>query len=200
MVRLRLTGRANDASLLNNELDTYFDQLKSLVKEWMVADQDISIAEAINQLLQSKGKTLATAESCTGGYIAHLITSIAGSSSIYNGSIVSYANSVKQNLLGVKEVTLQQFGAVSEETVMQMVQGALKAMGTDYAIATSGIMGPDGGSPEKPVGTVWIAVANKARTKAIKQHFRFDRQRNIELTAHTALNLLRLFILEEEKE
>jgi nicotinamide-nucleotide amidase len=200
MVRLRLTGHANDASSLNAELDTYFSQLKSLVNEWMVADQDITIAEAVNQLLKTKGKSMGTAESCTGGYIAHLITSIAGSSSIYNGSIVSYANSAKQNLLGVEAATLQQFGAVSEETVKQMVQGAIQALETDYAIATSGIMGPDGGSPEKPVGTVWIAVASKNRTKTIKLHFRFDRQRNIQLTAHTALNLLRLFILEEEKE
>jgi nicotinamide-nucleotide amidase len=200
MVRLRLTGHANDASSLNAELDAYFGQLKSLVSEWMVADQDITIAEAVNQLLKTKEKSMGTAESCTGGYIAHLITSIAGSSSIYSGSIVSYANSVKQNLLGVEAATLQHFGAVSEETVKQMVQGAIKALGTDYAIATSGIMGPDGGSPEKPVGTVWIAVASKNRTKAIKLHFRFDRQRNIQLTAHTALNLLRLFILEEEKE
>ncbi|ANE49905.1 competence/damage-inducible protein A [Flavisolibacter tropicus] len=200
MVRLRLTGRTNDASTLEIELGEYFDQLKGLVNEWMVADKDISIAEAIIQLFKTKGKTLATAESCTGGYIAHLITSIAGSSAIYNGSIVSYANSAKENLLGVEPSTLQEFGAVSEETVQQMAQGVLKAMSTDYAIATSGIMGPDGGSPEKPVGTVWIAVANKERTKAIKLHFRFDRQRNIELTAHTALNLLRLFILEEEKE
>lgn len=200
MVRLRLTGCASDATSLNAELDGYFTQLKNRVKDWMVADQDITIVESVSQLLKAKGKTVATAESCTGGYIAHLITSLAGSSSIYNGSVVSYANSVKQNLLGVEAATLQQYGAVSEETVQQMVQGAIKALGTDYAIATSGIMGPEGGSPEKPVGTVWIAVANKARTKAVKHHFRFDRQRNIELTAHAALNLLRLFILEEEKE
>ena len=200
MVRLRLTGRAADASALTTELDSLFDQLKSLVKDWLVADQDISIAEAVSRLLKAKGKTVATAESCTGGYIAHLITSKAGSSSIYNGSVVSYANSAKQNLLGVKDTTLQQFGAVSEETVRQMAQGAIAALGTDYAIATSGIMGPDGGTPEKPVGTVWIAVASKDRIKTSKVHFRFDRQRNIELTAHTALNLLRLFIVEEENE
>jgi len=200
MVRLRLTGRATDVNTLTTELDTLFDQLKGLVKEWLVVDQDISIAEAVSRLLKTKGKTVATAESCTGGYIAHLITSKAGSSSIYNGSVVSYANSAKQNLLGVKEETLQQFGAVSEETVRDMAQGAITALETDYAIATSGIMGPDGGTQEKPVGTVWIAVASKERIRTSKQHFRFDRQRNIELTAHTALNLLRVFILEEENE
>jgi nicotinamide-nucleotide amidase len=200
MVRLRLTSRGVDTPELTTEIESQFEQLKSLVKDFMVADQDITIAEAVSLLLKTKGKTVATAESCTGGYIAHLITSKAGSSSIYNGSVVSYANSAKQNLLGVEAITLQQFGAVSEETVKQMAAGALVTLGTNYAIATSGIMGPEGGSVEKPVGTVWIAVASKDRVRTSKHHFRFDRQRNIELTAHTALNLLRLFILEEEKE
>lgn len=200
MVRLRLTGRSDNATNLIKELEDLFSQLKELVKDWLVADEDISITAAVSKLLKVKGKTLATAESCTGGYIAHLITSLPGSSSIFNGSVVSYANSAKHNLLGVEEQLLQQYGAVSEQTVTQMVKGAVQALGTDYAIATSGIMGPDGGSAEKPVGTVWIAVGNKTKSKAVKHHFRFDRQRNIELTAHTALNLLRLFILEEEKD
>ena len=149
-------------------------------------------------LLKEKKKTVGTAESCTGGYIAHLFTSMAGSSAIFNGSVVAYANDVKQNLLEVKQETLQSVGAVSEETVRQMAEGACKKLTTDFAIATSGIMGPDGGSEEKPVGTVWIAVASKeGRSKAQKFYFRFDRSRNIELTAHTALNMLRRFILEE---
>lgn len=195
-VRLRLTGRGSNKEQLNTELDEQFEKLKPLVKDWMVADKDISLEEAVSQLLKTKKKTVATAESCTGGYIAHLITSKAGSSSIYNGSIVSYANEVKENLLGVKPETLQQYGAVSEQTVIEMVQGVLKAIHTDYAIATSGIMGPDGGSPEKPVGTVWIAVGNKEKVKASQHFFRYDRTRNIEMTAQTALTLLRRFILE----
>ncbi|HYK54909.1 MAG TPA: nicotinamide-nucleotide amidohydrolase family protein, partial [Flavisolibacter sp.] len=195
-VRLRLTGRGSNKEQLNTELDAQFEKLKPLVKDWMVADKDISLEEAVSQLLKSKNKTVATAESCTGGYIAHLITSKAGSSSIYNGSIVSYANEVKENLLGVKPETLQQYGAVSEQTVIEMVQGVLKAIPTDYAIATSGIMGPDGGSPEKPVGTVWIAVGNKEKVKASQHFFRYDRTRNIEMTAQMALTLLRRFILE----
>ncbi len=195
-VRLRLTGRGSNKEQLNTELDEQFEKLKPLVKDWMVADKDISLEEAVSQLLKSKNKTVATAESCTGGYIAHLITSKAGSSSIYNGSIVSYANEVKENLLGVKPETLQQYGAVSEQTVREMVQGVLKAIPTDYAIATSGIMGPDGGSPEKPVGTVWIAVGNKEKVKASQHFFRYDRTRNIEMTAQMALTLLRRFILE----
>ncbi len=195
-VRLRLTGRGSNKEQLNTGLDEQFEKLKPLVKDWMVADKDISLEEAVSQLLKTKKKTVATAESCTGGYIAHLITSKAGSSSIYNGSIVSYANEVKENILGVKPQTLQQYGAVSEQTVIEMVQGALKAIHTDYAIATSGIMGPDGGSPEKPVGTVWIAVGNKEKVKASQHFFRYDRTRNIEMTAQMALTLLRRFILE----
>jgi nicotinamide-nucleotide amidase len=200
MVRLRLTGRSADAAMLANELEAQFANLKTLVKDWMVIDEDKTMDVAVSQLLKVKGKTVATAESCTGGYIAHLITSKAGSSSIYNGSVVSYANSAKQNVLGVEEATLQQYGAVSEQTVIEMAKGVLQAMQTDYAIATSGIMGPDGGSAEKPVGTVWIAVGNNTTVKATKHHFRFDRQRNIELAAFTALNQLRLFIGEEEKD
>jgi len=201
MVRLRLTGRYEDKDEVEKLVEASFAELKALVAEWMVADKDISIQEAVSQLLKEKKKTVATAESCTGGYIAHLLTSMPGSSSIYNGSVVAYANDVKENVLDVKKETLLTVGAVSEETVTQMATGACKKLQTDFAIATSGIMGPDGGSPEKPVGTVWIAVASKdGRTKAQKFHFRFDRSRNIELTTHTALNLLRRFILEETKD
>jgi nicotinamide-nucleotide amidase len=171
-----------------------------LVAEWMVTDEDISIQEAVGRLLESKGKTLATAESCTGGYIAHLITSIPGSSHYYKGSVVSYDNAVKINTLHVAPETLKSDGAVSEATVRQMIQGALALLDTDFAIATSGIMGPDGGTPEKPVGTVWVAVGNRNRDHQSiltqKFSFRFDRQRNIELTATNALNLLRKFIVD----
>ena len=198
MVRLRLTGRGADETSLTKEVAAAFEQLKELVQEWMVADEDSSLPEAVSRLLKENGKTIATAESCTGGYIAHLITSLQGSSAIYNGSVVSYANEVKQNVLGVKEETLQEHGAVSEQTVLQMATGACALLKTDFAVATSGIMGPDGGSEEKPVGTVWIAVANKAGSaRAQKFHFRFDRGRNIELTANAALMLLRNFVLED---
>ncbi|MGN6399497.1 MAG: nicotinamide-nucleotide amidohydrolase family protein [Flavisolibacter sp.] len=196
VVRLRLTGRGSNVSALQKEIDEQFEKLKPLVKEWMIAQEDISLEESVSRLLKEKKKTMATAESCTGGYIAHLITSKAGSSSVYNGSVVSYANAVKENVLGVQKETLQQHGAVSEQTVTEMVKGVLKTVGADYAIATSGIMGPDGGSPEKPVGTVWIAVGNKEKIKATKHFFRFDRMRNIEMTAQTALTLLRRFIIE----
>jgi nicotinamide-nucleotide amidase len=142
-------------------------------------------------------QTLSTAESCTGGFIAHLITSIPGSSDYFQGSVVSYSNSVKEGLLHVDPFTIQTSGAVSRETVRQMAAGALSVLHTDYAIAVTGIMGPDGGSPEKPVGTVWIAVGNHQQILDQKFNFRFDRMRNIELTATNALNLLRKFILAE---
>jgi nicotinamide-nucleotide amidase len=198
MVRLRLTGRGENAKEIEAEIEKQFSRLKEQVKEWMVVDRDISIQEAILDMLRSKGKTLATAESCTGGYIAHLLTSIAGSSDVYLGSVISYANEVKQNILNVSPQTLQSYGAVSQQTVEEMVKGALEKLGSDYAIASSGIMGPTGGTADKPVGTVWIAVGNKNRIQANKLHFRFDRIRNIQLTVHTALNLLRKFMIEEQ--
>ena len=200
MVRLRLTARGNNRETIEKDLDGMFLQLKSLVQEWMVADKDLTLQEATIQLLKSKNKTISTAESCTGGNIAHLITSIAGSSAVYKGSVVTYANEAKQNLLAVKEETLKQFGAVSEQTVNEMVLGALKQLKTDYAIATSGIMGPGGGTPEKPVGTIWIAIGNQQKIKASKHFFRFDRERNIELTTHAALTMLFRFVKEQEPE
>lgn len=195
MVKLRLSASGNDTKTIA-ELEALFDMLKQLVSDVMVIDEDISLQEALGRLLQSRNKTIATAESCTGGYIAHLITSIGGSSNYFKGSIVSYNNEVKENMLNVSKETLKTTGAVSEETVIQMIKGALQNIKSDYAIATSGIMGPDGGSTAKPVGTVWIAVGNSEKVRTHVFHFRFDRQRNTELTAHNALNMLRKFILE----
>lgn len=197
MVRLRITGSGADKAQLDQELDTEFDKLKVLVKQWMVIDEDLPLNMVVGKLLKEQGKTMCTAESCTGGYIAHLITSVSGSSAYYKGSIVSYANEVKENVLKVSPQTLQTTGAVSEETVRQMVQGALVTLNTDYALATSGIMGPDGGSPEKPVGMVWVAVGSREKVVTQLFNFRFDRMRNIEMTANNSLNLLRKFIAEQ---
>ncbi|GAC1421187.1 MAG: CinA family nicotinamide mononucleotide deamidase-related protein [Flavisolibacter sp.] len=198
LVRLRLTGRKDKADELEGEMSSYFEALNLVVRPWVVAREDISIEEAVSKLLRERKKTLATAESCTGGFIAHLITSKRGSSEFYKGSIISYAYEAKENLLGVREETLKRFGAVSEQTVTEMLAGVLQQLKTDYGIATSGIMGPDGGTPDKPVGMVWIAVGNKSNVKAFKYQFRFDRERNIEQTAQTALVLLRRFILDPE--
>ena len=195
MVKLRLTATGTVKKEIENELTPYFEKLQELVKEWLVANEDEGLEIVIGKILKAKGKTMATAESCTGGYIASLITSIAGSSAYYKGSVVSYANEIKENILGVKHETLTSTGAVSEETVAEMVKGAIAKLNADYALATSGIMGPEGGTEEKPVGTVWIAVGNKEKTETLKLNLRFDRQRNIAMTATNALNFLRKFIL-----
>ena len=195
MVKLRLSATGNDAKTIA-ELEALFDMLKQQVTDVMVIDEDISLQEAVGRLLKSKNKTMATAESCTGGYISHLITSIRGSSLYFKGSVVSYDNEVKENILNVSHQTLETLGAVSEDTVVQMIKGTLKNLKTDYALATSGIMGPDGGSTEKPVGMVWVAVGNREKVRTHAFHFRFDRQRNIEMTAQNALNMLRKFIIE----
>jgi len=195
MVKLRLSATGNDAKTIA-ELEALFDMLKQQVSDVMVIDEDISLQEAVGRLLISKNKTVATAESCTGGYISHLITSIRGSSNYFKGSVVSYDNEIKENILNVSHETLETMGAVSEDTVVQMIKGTLHNLKTDYALATSGIMGPDGGSVDKPVGMVWVAVGNREKVRTHAFHFRFDRQRNIELTAHNALNMLRKFIIE----
>jgi nicotinamide-nucleotide amidase len=195
MVKLRLTAQGVNKEEVEKELTPYFSNLQELVKEFLVTTRDEGLEIVVGKLLKEKGKTMSTAESCTGGYIAHLITSHAGSSNYYKGGIVSYANEVKQNLLQVNSETLGTVGAVSEETVKQMAAGALQQLHTDYTIAVSGIMGPDGGTEEKPVGTVWIAVGNKEKTETLKLNLRFDRERNITITANQALNFLRKFII-----
>ncbi len=195
MVKLRLTSQGDNKEEVEKELTPYFEKLQELVKEYLVSNEDEGLETVIGKILKAKGKTMATAESCTGGYIAHLITSIPGSSAYYKGTLVSYANEVKENVLGVKKETLKNFGAVSEETVKEMVKGTITALDVDFALATSGIMGPDGGSGEKPVGTVWIAAGNTEKVETLKLNLRFDRQRNITITANNALNFLRKFIL-----
>ena len=198
MVRLRLTATGIDNKETENQIQHHFNKLQELVKEFLVTNEDIPMEKILGNLLLQKNKTLATAESCTGGYIAHLITLIPGSSSFYKGTIVSYDNAIKTSLLKVPEDMLAQNGAVSEPVVVQMVKGILQNIPTDYAIAVSGIMGPDGGSADKPVGTVWIAVGNAQKQMTQQLHFRFNRQRNIQLTAVNAMNLMRKFILGEE--
>ncbi len=194
MVRLRLTGVSQEKEVIETSLDQQFAILKKLVAEYMVTDEDDAIHIAVSKILKKKNITLSTAESCTGGYISHLLTSEPGASSFFLGSVVSYSNSVKENVLGVSQQTLNTAGAVSEETVQQMVKGVLALLKSDVAIAVSGIMGPDGGSVDKPVGLVWVAVGDHEKISTQKFNFRFDRSRNIELTANNALNLLRKFI------
>jgi nicotinamide-nucleotide amidase len=196
IVRLRLTSFGVDKKLQEEEIDQYFQSLKERVKAFLVTDEDIPMELFIAKLLKEKNETLSTAESCTGGNIARMITAHAGSSAYYKGTVVSYDNDVKRNVLHVKDETLRLTGAVSEETVTQMARSVREIMQTDYSVAVSGIMGPGGGSEEKPVGLVWMAVANKDRVVTKQFQFRYDRARNIEMTSYNALNLLRIFINE----
>lgn len=195
MVKLRLTSTGDDAAALKRQLEKAFSELTEILEDIVIAKADEPMEVIVGNLLKSKNKTLATAESCTGGNIAHLITTVPGSSAYFNGSVIAYSNEVKERLLNVNHATLSTAGAVSEETVRQMVQGAIEILDADYAVATSGIMGPDGGTPEKPVGTVWMAVGDKKNMETKLLHLRFDRQRNIEVATVQALNLLRKFIV-----
>ena len=196
-VRLRLSTSGANRKLIDQQLDFLFSKLQSVVKDYLVAASDESMHEVVGRILAQRKKTLATAESCTGGYIAHLLTSKAGASSFYEGSIVSYSYHAKEKLLQVSNNTLQSFGAVSESVVKEMAVGALQNVGTDYVIAVSGIMGPEGGLPEKPVGTVWIAVGSRDKINAKMFSLRSDRERNIQVTAVLALNMLREFLLND---
>lgn len=153
------------------------------------------LEEEIGILLQEQKITLSTAESCTGGGLAAALTSVAGSSAYFKGGIVAYANEVKMQLLEVSPETLQRHGAVSRETVVEMAKGAMKTLKTDYAVATSGIAGPGGGTEEKPVGTIWIAVANKKEITAIKLDGDEGRTKNVQNTIQKALLLLRKILI-----
>jgi nicotinamide-nucleotide amidase len=190
MVRLRLSGWGTERETLEKEIQHQFDLLKERVAKYLIIDEDIPLDKAVGQLLISQKATVTTAESCTGGFIAHLLTSHAGSSAYYKGSIICYDNQIKTKLLGVTESSLQEHGAVSASTVEQMASAARQLMEADYAIAVSGIMGPGGATAEKPVGLVWIAVASARGVKSQEMRFRFDRKRNIELTAAHTLRLL----------
>ncbi len=200
-VRLRLTVTHPDENFVKKTLEEKFRELEGLLPPNLIAGYDDDTLEgAIGKILKEKKLTLSTAESCSGGYLAHLITSVPGSSAYYLGSVVSYSNDVKMTQLGVREETLKSFGAVSEQTVQEMVAGVNRLLKTDIAIATSGIAGPDGGTPEKPVGTIWVAVGNRDRIFTKKLNLGKDRMRNIQYTGYYALNFLRLFLKEESKE
>jgi nicotinamide-nucleotide amidase len=196
MVRLRLTSSGFDKAEIIAQLDNQFNLLKQNVAEYLVIDEDITLQAAVANLLKKYGKTLATAESCTGGYIAHLITSMPGSSAYFTGSVVCYDNRIKTELLGVSDEVLHTVGAVSEQTVTLMASNIIKLMNTDYGIAVSGIMGPAGATDEKPIGLVWVAVAHSQRVITKQFNLRFDRERNIQMTAVNALNMMRMLIVD----
>jgi nicotinamide-nucleotide amidase len=194
-VRLRLTATGADEAALNQQIDIEKAKMETIVSKFVYGYDDEPLAKAIGRMLVAKGWTLATAESCTGGYLSAQLTANAGSSAYFKGGIIAYHNDLKINLLGVKTETLDVHGAVSEETVREMVQGALNATGADIAIAISGIAGPGGGSPKKPVGTIWVAVGNKMHTRIVPLSIDRGRNRNMEYAANVALNLVRIFLL-----
>lgn len=199
IVRLRLTITGNDSISMENTLNDQIEKLKIIIPDHFFGNDEEQPEEIVGKLLIKKGyKTLATAESCTGGAIASLITSIPGSSRYFKGAIVAYDNNVKIQHLRVQKVLIEEHGAVSKEVVEAMAEGALKALDTDYSIATSGIAGPTGGTPEKPVGTVWIAVASKDEVISGKFQFGENRERNITKSVMSGLNMLRKVILSRE--
>jgi nicotinamide-nucleotide amidase len=195
IVRLRLTGTGDVKTNVRKQVETEVASLLKIIPEYFYGFDDDKLEIIIGDLLIKKSAKLATAESCTGGYIAHLITNVPGSSRYYKGSIIAYSNEIKENELGVSRESLIKYGAVSEEVVTQMANGVRKKFNTDYAIATSGIAGPDGGTLEKPVGITWIAIATPEKTVALKYLFGEGRDRNIRKTALQAMNLLRKELL-----
>lgn len=193
-VRLRLTGRHHDAALLDAALKTHGDAIRQRVAQFVYAEGDTSLEAEVGRQLQARQWTMATAESCTGGLVAHKITTVPGASAYFMGSIVAYDNRIKEQLLGVRTTTLQQFGAVSEQTVQEMVAGARAALQTDVAVAISGIAGPTGGTPDKPVGTIWIAVGDAHRTTTLLIKGTKDRDKNIQYATARALGLVLTFL------
>lgn len=196
-VRLRLTARHDDEAFLQNQLDEKTAELARLLPDVVFGKEKESLEEVVGQILLAQNRTIGTAESCTGGYVAHLLTSVAGASRYFPGSLVAYSYEMKQHLLGVKPETLAETGAVSEETVREMALGALDFLSVDVAVAISGIAGPGGGTEEKPVGLVWLAIADRERVFVQKLKFGRDRQKNIQLTGTYSLHFLRKFLLGE---
>lgn len=196
-VRLRLSIYGGNRTEEEARIDKQMAGLKKILGEALYSEQDDTLQGCIGRMLASAGKTVSAAESCTGGLISSLFTSIPGSSEYYLGSVTSYDNSVKSGVLGVPEEIIQEHGAVSEECVRAMAEGVRKITSSDFSVATSGIAGPGGGSEEKPVGLVWIAVSSQKGTEAFRMIFKGDRKRNIDRFASNALNLLRKKIYKE---
>lgn len=191
MLKLRLTARGTDRDELQSAIDEAVKTLYPIAGQYIVGEDCETLPELVHSQLTAKGKTLATAESCTGGTIASQLTAQAGASRYFRGGIVAYSNEVKECALGVQHSTLEQYGAVSEQTAREMAEGVRERFDSDYAIATTGIAGPDGGTPTKPVGTVWIAVASRTHTEAALLNFPGRRrQQNIDRSVNQAFAML----------
>ncbi|MEN9959186.1 MAG: Nicotinamide-nucleotide amidase [Bacteroidota bacterium] len=200
IVKLRLTGFGKDKAQLHQDIEAEFEKVMPLIKGFVFGREKDELASVVGQMLVSNQATLSVAESCTGGYLAHQFTQHSGSSAYFQGGIISYANDVKVHQLGVSQEILDLDGAVSEACVMAMAAGARKRLGTTYALATSGIAGPDGGTEEKPVGTIWIALAHPSGVIARKLTQGGTRIQNIHLSSLTAINMLRRYLLNDLAE
>ena len=195
-VRLRITGKGKDYEKVKKEVDAFVTEVNLVLDPLIFGYDEDSLPIVIGNILMEKNKRLALAESCTGGYLSHMITSIPGSSKYYDGSVVVYSYELKEKILGVNPVTLKTYGAVSEEVVKEMVEGCVRELGVDLGISISGIAGPGGGTPEKPVGTIWMAVSDGTRTITKKLSLNKSREINIKYTANAALILLWNFLQE----
>jgi nicotinamide-nucleotide amidase len=196
-IRLRLSAYGYDRKLLSQQVDEAVEKLRTTIPQYIFGYGDTSLPDVVGKMLLSSGATVSVAESCTGGNISHLIVEIPGASNYFSGGIVAYSNQVKENLLGVKHQTLIKYGAVSREVVEEMAVGSLNLLSTDYSIAVSGIAGPDGGTSDKPVGLVWIAVASVNSLEVEKYIFSNNRSINIQRASYSALNMLRKLLLKE---
>lgn len=199
-VRIRLSGKSTgDQKTLTENVYGYANQIKEVLTEYVFGEDEILLEQAVGNLCVSKNLKITTAESCTGGLVASKIVSVAGSSRYFVGSIVAYSNELKQKLLAVNESTLQQYGAVSEEVVKEMLAGILHRTGADIGVSISGIAGPGGGTKEKPVGTIWLACGSREKQQTKKLLLSKDRSLNIEYTSNVALNMIKQFVNGEDK-
>ncbi len=197
ILRVRLSAIGTDEEKLRKEVQKWTDQIVDTIPNWVYGFDELRLEKAVGNLLLEKKARMAIAESCTGGQIASQVVSIPGSSEYFEGGVVAYSYELKTALLGVKPETLASKGAVSKETVEEMARGAIENLHVDYSIATSGIAGPGGATADKPVGTIWMAIASKDATKSKKFQLTDHRDLNIKMTANLALNELRKFILKE---
>lgn len=194
-IRLRLSAYDVEETKVRGEIDAQFEKLKRIIPEYFIGFGDDTPVSVTGEMLRRAGKTLAVAESCTGGALSAKFTAVAGASDYFLGGVVSYSNEVKAGVLGVSYYTLDKFGAVSSEVAIQMAEGVRRVCGSDYALSTTGIAGPGGGSDEKPVGTIWIALATPHKTVSQKFVFSQLREQNIERFAATAINMLRMELI-----
>ncbi len=194
-VRIRISGTGTDKAELESEVMDLANRIESRVEKFVFGRNMDTLESKLGEILKEKSKTIGCAESCTGGNISKLIASVPGSSAYFEGSVISYSYGLKEDLLDVKNATLLEFGAVSEEVVKEMLSGALQHLKTDYAIAVSGIAGPTGGTPTKPVGTIYVGVGSKEKVYVKRLQLTKNREKNIEYTSYAALNFMRLFIL-----